>query len=114
MKTITPLRQKFIDHLTLRQLSERTVQTYIHWVADLARFHKASPDALGRPEISSFVLHLIQERKLSDCSVTLAIKSLRPIASPSMSCPRASPRSGTTDCSGTTGASGCSRWRARH
>ena len=77
MKTITPLRQKFIDHLTLRQLSERTVQTYIHWVADLARFHKASPDALGRPEISSFVLHLIQERKLSDCSVTLAIKSLR-------------------------------------
>jgi site-specific recombinase XerD len=77
MKTIAPLRQKFIDHLTLRQLSQRTVQTYIHWVADLARFHKASPDALGRPEISSFVLHLIQERKLSDCSVTLAIKSLR-------------------------------------
>ncbi len=77
MKTITPLRQKFIDHLTLRQLSERTVETYIHWVADLARFHKASPDALGRPEISAFVLHLIQERKLSDCSVTLAIKSLR-------------------------------------
>lgn len=77
MKAITPLRQKSIDHLTLRQLSERTIETYIHWVADLARFHKASPDALGRPEISSFVLHLIQERKLSDCSVTLAIKPLR-------------------------------------
>ena len=77
MKTITPLRQKFIDHLTLRQVSQRTVETYIHWVADLAKFHNASPDSLGRPDIASYVLHLIQDRKLSDNSLTLAIKSLR-------------------------------------
>ena len=77
MITITPLRQKFIDHLTLRQLAERTVKTYIDWVADFARFHGRSPDTLGHPEIKSWVLHLIQQRKLSDSSVTLAINSLR-------------------------------------
>ena len=77
MKSISPLRQKFIDHLTLRQLSGRTVETYIEWVADIARFHKRSPDTLGRPEIDAWLLHLIQQRKLSDSSVTLAINSLR-------------------------------------
>ena len=77
MNTITPLRQKFIDHLTLRQLSDRTVETYIEWVADFARFHGRSPDTLGRPEIDAWLLHLIQQRKLSDSSVTLAINSLR-------------------------------------
>ena len=77
MKNTSPLRQKFIDHLTLRQLSERTVQTYIEWVADLAHFHRRAPDCLGRPEIDSWLLHLIQQRKLSDASVTLAINSLR-------------------------------------
>lgn len=77
MKNTSPLRQKFIDHLTLRQLSARTIKTYIEWVADLARFHRRSPESLGRPEIDSWLLHLIQQRKLSDASVTLAINSLR-------------------------------------
>jgi len=77
MKHTTPLRQKFIDHLTLRQLAARTVQSYTDWIVHLARFHQLSPDTLGHPEISSWLLHLINERKLSASSINLAINALR-------------------------------------
>jgi len=73
----SPLRQKFIDHLTLRQLSQRTIQCYTDWIIGLARFHRTSPDVLGNPEISAWLLHLIKERKLSASSINLAINALR-------------------------------------
>ena len=79
MKHLTPLRKKFIDHLTLRQLAARTVQSYTDWIVHLARFHQLSPDTLGHPEISSWLLHLITERKLSASSINLAINALRAI-----------------------------------
>ena len=53
------------------------MESYTSWVFDLAKFHHRSPDQLGNPEISAWLLHLIQERKLSASSVNVAINSLR-------------------------------------
>ena len=75
--TVSPLRQRFIDHLILQQKAPRTVQAYTAWVRDLAKFHHRSPDQLGPPEIRSWILHLITERKYSASSVNLAINALR-------------------------------------
>ena len=77
MQNTTPLRQKFIDHLTLRQLSRRTVQSYTDWIVLLAKFHRRSPDQLGNPEIASWLLHLINERKLSASTINVVINALR-------------------------------------
>jgi site-specific recombinase XerD len=77
MINTTPLRQKFIDHLTLRQLSRRTVQSYTDWIVLLAKFHRRSPDQLGNPEIASWLLHLINERKLSASTINVVINALR-------------------------------------
>lgn len=74
---ITPLRQRFAEHLVLQQRAKRTVQAYTAWVYDLARFHRRSPDQLGQPRIAAWILHLITERKLSASSINLAINALR-------------------------------------
>ena len=76
-RPISPLRQRFIEHLILQQKAARTVQDDTSYVADLAQFHGQSPDQLGQPDIRSWILHLITERKLSASSVNIAINSLR-------------------------------------
>lgn len=76
-RPISPLRQRFIEHLILQQKAKRTVQAYTSWMADLAQFHRRSPDRLGPPEIRVWVLHLITERKLAASTVNIAINALR-------------------------------------
>jgi integrase/recombinase XerD len=76
-RPISPLRQRFIEHLTLQQKAARTVQAYTSCVADLSQFHGRSPARLGQPEIRSWLLHLITERKLAASSVNVAINALR-------------------------------------
>lgn len=56
---ITPLRQRFVEHLVLQQKAQRTVQAYTSWIYDLAKFHHRSPDQLGQPEIRAWILHLL-------------------------------------------------------
>jgi len=77
MKSTPIARQKFISFLVLRQLAPRTVQSYTEWIVQLSRFHKRPPVDLGNAEISSWLLHLIEQRKLSASSINLAINALR-------------------------------------
>lgn len=44
---MTPLRQRFIDELTRRAYSPRTLKTYVECVSLFARHFNASPDSLG-------------------------------------------------------------------
>jgi len=76
-RRVTPLRQRFAEHLVLQQKAKRTVQSYTGWIYDLAKFHHRSPDQLGQPEIRSWILHLITERNLSASSINLAINAVR-------------------------------------
>ena len=71
------MRQRFIEHLILQQKALRTIQAYVAWIFYLSTFHHRSPDRLGPPEIRSWILHLITERKLSGSSVNIAINALR-------------------------------------
>src|SRR5262249_35424314 len=61
---MTPLRQRLIDDLRLRNYSPRTIEAYVAGVARLARHFGRSPDQLGPEEIRTFQLHLL-ERKVS-------------------------------------------------
>jgi integrase/recombinase XerD len=47
MKPISPLRQRMIDDMTMRNLSANTQETYIRSVAQFSAFHRRSPDKLG-------------------------------------------------------------------
>ena len=47
IKPISPLRQRMIDDMTMRNLSPSTQETYIRAVAQFSTFHRRSPDKLG-------------------------------------------------------------------
>jgi integrase/recombinase XerD len=56
---MTPLRQRFVDDLRLRNLSPRTIQTYASCVAQFARHFGRSPEGMGPEEVRTYQLHLI-------------------------------------------------------
>jgi integrase/recombinase XerD len=62
---MTPLRRRMTEDLILHDLSPKTSRRYIKWVADFAQYFHTSPDQLGPEHVRSFLLHLIQERKVS-------------------------------------------------
>jgi site-specific recombinase XerD len=61
---MTPLRQRFIDDLRIRNYAPRTIEAYVAGVARLAQHFGRSPDQLGAEDIRSFQLQLL-ERKVS-------------------------------------------------
>jgi integrase/recombinase XerD len=73
----TPLRQKFIEYLTLNRKAERTVHCYVSFVHSLAKHYRRSPDLLGPEEIQHWLYHLIAERKQAPSTVNLAINAVR-------------------------------------
>jgi len=59
---MSPLRQRFIEDLRLRNLAPRTIDAYVAAVARLARFAGRSPDQLGPADVRALQLHLIEHR----------------------------------------------------
>jgi integrase/recombinase XerD len=62
---MTPLRRRMTEDLILHNLSPKTSRRYVKWVAEFARYFHTSPEQLGPEHVRSFLLHLIQERKVS-------------------------------------------------
>jgi integrase/recombinase XerD len=48
---MTPLRQKFIEVLTLKGYSPRTLETYVSVVAQLARHYPTASDQLTDEQV---------------------------------------------------------------
>jgi site-specific recombinase XerD len=59
---MTPLRQRFIDDLRLRNYARRTIDTYVCQVVGFARHFGRSPEVLGPDDIRAYQLHLLQRR----------------------------------------------------
>jgi site-specific recombinase XerD len=59
---MTPLRQRFLDDLQLRNYSPRTVQTYLHHIVRFARHFHRCPAQLGAEEVRLYQLHLLQQQ----------------------------------------------------
>ena len=73
----TPLRQKFIEFLTLNRKAERTVHCYVSFIYALAKYYHRSPELLSHDEIQHWLYHLIAERKQAPSTVNLAINAAR-------------------------------------
>lgn len=71
------LRQKFIDHMTVRRLSQKTKDAYTNAVIGLAMYYRKSPDELDDGQIQAYLLYLIKERKLAWSSCNVAFSALR-------------------------------------
>jgi integrase/recombinase XerD len=62
---MSPLRQRLIREMQLRQLAPRTIEVYVAAVAGLAKFYQRSPDQLQLEEVRSYLHHLLAERSLA-------------------------------------------------
>ena len=71
------LRNRMIDEMTLRNFAPTTQQSYLYSVTRLAKFYKRPPDQLDKEQIRSYLLYLINERKLSPNTMTMLIAGLR-------------------------------------
>src|SRR5207237_8761845 len=56
---MTPLRRRFIDDLRLRNMSPRTIETYVLRVVLFARHFGRSPELLGADEVRRYQQHLL-------------------------------------------------------
>jgi len=73
---MTPLRQRFLDDLRLRNYARRTIEAYVSQVAAFARHFGRSPELLGADDVRAYQLHLLQ-RRVSWSSFNQAVCALR-------------------------------------
>jgi len=68
------LRIQFNNYMTLRGFSPKTKTSYINAVAGLAKFYMKSPDQLTNDQIQTYLLYLIEDKKLawSSCNVVFS------------------------------------------
>jgi site-specific recombinase XerD len=62
---MTPLRQRMLEDMQMRNLSRGTQRVYVRAVAQLARHYQKSPDQLGREDIRSYLVSLVQKRRVA-------------------------------------------------
>ena len=74
---MTPLRQRMIEDMQLRNLTPETQRNYVHHVANFAKYFGQSPDLLDLEAIRQYQLYLLNERKLSPETVNQYISSVK-------------------------------------
>ena len=62
MATMSPLRRRMIEDMTIRNLSRSTQQSYIYAVAKFSRHFNCPPDRLGMEDVRAYQLNLIDQK----------------------------------------------------
>ena len=74
---MSPLRQRMIEDMQVRNLASATQTTYLEHVYRFARHFHKSPEDLGPEKIRTYQLYLINERGLAPQSALIAVSALR-------------------------------------
>jgi integrase/recombinase XerD len=74
---MTPLRQRMLEDMQIRNLSPHTQASYVQQVSQFARHFSKSPAELGPEDIRTYQVYLTNERKLAPESVLIAVSAIR-------------------------------------
>ncbi len=74
---MTPLRQRMLEDMGIRNFTENTQLSYVQQVSAFARYFNRSPEDLGPEQVRVYQSHLVQTRKLAPSSVGTATAALR-------------------------------------
>jgi integrase/recombinase XerD len=75
-KSVSPLRQRMIEDMTLRKLSPKTQTQYIRAVVRLAQYLGRSPDRVAVEDLRLFQLHLA-ETGVSSTTINMTLTGLK-------------------------------------
>ena len=75
--TMTPLRQRMLEDMGIRNFAENTQLSYLQQVSLYARHFECSPEKLGPEQVRAYQVHLTKIRKLAPHSVSIATAALR-------------------------------------
>jgi len=76
-RKISPLRQRMIDDMTVRNFAPNTMVNYLKQVSYFARHFGRSPERLGPEQIRSYQIYLAKEKRVSVSTSTVAVSALR-------------------------------------
>src|SRR6266571_3682664 len=71
------LRKQMDGDLVVRGMAVRTREAYLGAVVGLAKYYGRRPDRLSEAQVQSYLLHLIQERKLAWSSCNIVAQGLK-------------------------------------
>ena len=74
---MSPLRQRMIEDMQLRNLSPQTQKAYLHYITGLARFYQVSPQELNLEELREYQLYMVNDRQYSAESVNHFVVSAK-------------------------------------
>jgi integrase/recombinase XerD len=74
---MTPLRQRMLEDMSIRNLAQNTQQAYLQQVSAYARHFGRAPDLLGPEEVRAYQLHLLKQRNLAPASISITASALR-------------------------------------
>lgn len=74
---MSPLRQRMIEDLTIRNYAPRTIEIYVDRVAKFAQYFGQAPDQLGPTHVREFQLFLVQTKQASWALVNQTVCALR-------------------------------------
>jgi hypothetical protein len=69
---MTPLRQRMLENMQIRNFSENTRQSHLLQVSLFARHFRRSPEGLGPVNIRTYPVYLTNEKKLAAGSILIA------------------------------------------
>ena len=75
-QAVTPLRQRMLDDMKLRNMAASTRKVYVCSVAGFSAFHGRSPDQLTLEDVRDYQLHLVA-RGLKASSICPIMSALR-------------------------------------
>ena len=74
---MTPLRQRMLEDMQIRNLAPATQRAYVEHVSRFARHFGRSPAGLGPEEIRTYQVYLTNEKHLAPSTIIIAVAALR-------------------------------------
>ena len=74
---MTRLRQMMLEELQPRNYADKTIDHYIRWAEQYARFFGKPPDKLGPEHLRTYQAYLLKTRRLAPATVENHVSALR-------------------------------------